>query len=109
MQLPHLVTLVDPLEVDDQYDNPNPALFYGPGAPRRDIRGYMQPAGSSEPVETGRQPEITTWRLFTFSPVGSREQVEWRGRTFRIDGEPLMWEPPFGRRRFWVLLIEVEG
>ncbi|WP_154697241.1 hypothetical protein [Lentzea guizhouensis] len=109
MQLPHIVTFVDPLEGEDQYGNPSPALFYGPGAPRRDVRGYMQPHTGSEPVEAGRQPVISRWRLFTYAPVGPRDQVEWRGRTFRIDGMPEVWEPAFGRPRFWVRLVEVEG
>jgi hypothetical protein len=69
----------------------------------------MQPRTSSDPVETGRQPKITRWRLFTFSAVGPRDRVEWRGRTFRVDGTPEMWEPAFGRTRFWVELVEVEG
>ncbi|MEU0886194.1 hypothetical protein ABZ345_47130 [Lentzea sp. NPDC005914] len=93
MQLPHIVTLVDPLEVEDQYGNPSPAADYGSGAPRRDVRGFMQPHTSTEPAETGRQPKITRWRLLTYSPAGGREQVEWRGRTFRVDGDPEMWEP----------------
>ncbi|KJK50422.1 hypothetical protein UK23_10495 [Lentzea aerocolonigenes] len=103
------MTFVDPVEVEDQYGNPNPQLQYGPDAPRRDVRGYMQPQTSAEPVETGRQAEVTRWRLFTYAAVGSREQVEWRGRTFRVDGTPEIWAPAFGPTRFWVKLVEVEG
>ncbi|TWP47432.1 hypothetical protein FKR81_32485 [Lentzea tibetensis] len=84
-------------------------LEYGPDSPRREIRGYMQPVTSDEPVEPGRQPVITTWRLFTFSPVGARERVEWKARPYRVDGEPEAWEPRPGRARYWVRLIEVEG
>ncbi|WP_154697153.1 hypothetical protein [Lentzea guizhouensis] len=85
------------MEAEDQYGNPAPALIYGPDAPRRDVRGYMQPHVSAEPAETGRQPVITRWRLFTYDQVGPREQAEWRGRTFRVDGTPEMWEPRYGR------------
>lgn len=69
----------------------------------------MQPHTSTESVETGCQPVITRWRLFTFSLVGPREQVEWRGQVFRVYGMPEMWEPAFCRTRFWGRLVEVEG
>ena len=109
MQLPHIVTFVDPVEVEDQYGNPNPELQYGPDALRRDVRGYMQPRDSSERVETGRQAKITRYRLFTYAAVGAWDRVEWRGRTFRIDGTPEIWAPAFGPTRVWVELVEVEG
>lgn len=74
MPLPHRLHVVTPAETTDEYDNPVPARNYGPPAARRTIRGLVKSGGSREPTEPGRQPVVTTWSLFTFSPITARER-----------------------------------
>lgn len=50
-----IVTFVDPREVEDQYPSLALVLAYGPGMPRSDVRGYLQPSTSTELTETRRQ------------------------------------------------------
>lgn len=84
-------------------------MEYGSDSPSREIRSYLPPVTSTEPVSTGRQPVITTWRTFTFHRVDVRERIEWRNRVFRVDGAPEAWELSLGRARYWARLVEVEG
>jgi hypothetical protein len=109
MQLPHRLVVITPVAVADEYDNPAPRLDYGPTAARREIWGRLQPAGSREDPQPGRQPLITTWRLFTFAPLNARERIEWRGRVFDVRGEPDAWSPRFGHTHYEATLTTVEG
>ncbi|SMD27068.1 head-tail adaptor protein [Kibdelosporangium aridum] len=93
MQLPHRLILVTPTELVDEYDNPTPALDYGPAAPRRTVWGLLQPTASAETAEPGRVPVTKSWRLFTVQPIATRERVEWNGRVLEIDGEPARTKP----------------
>ncbi len=101
--------MITPLLVVDEYDNPAPARDYGPAAPRRAIRGLMQPGGSTEPAAPHRQPVVTSWRLFTTAAVTARERIVWQGRTFEITGEPARWSPRFGHVHYEAVLTHVEG
>lgn len=109
MQLPHRLVVVTPVETTDEYDNPVPSRDYGPDAARRRIRGLVQPGGSSKPTEPGRQPVVTTWRLFTGSLIAARERIAWRDRVFEVDGEPAQWSPRPGHTHYEARLTQVEG
>lgn len=109
MQLPHPLVVITPIETTDAYDNPTPALDYGPTAPRRTIRAHVQPVASQESAEPGRAPVVTRWRAFTRAPIAARERVEWRGWVFEVDGAPDHWSPRFGHTHFEVVLRHVQG
>jgi hypothetical protein len=109
MRLPHILTVVSPVGVADEYGNPAPRLTYGPDAPRRVVPGLVQPDSSTEPVAPGRQPVVTSWRAFTSEPVAVRERIEWDGRTFEVMGEPARWSPRFGYVHYELTLTHVEG
>lgn len=101
--------MITPAETTDEYDNPAPAHDYGPDAARRAIWGLVQPGGSREPTAPGRQPVVSTWRLFTTSPVAARERIVWNGRVFEVSGEPATWAPRFGHTHYEARLTHVQG
>lgn len=109
MQFPHQLVVITPTEVVDAYDNPVPQLNYGPDAPRRTIRGLLQPGSSTEPALPGRQSVLTTWQLFTTAPIAARERAEWRGQVFEVSGEPSWWSPRFGHTHYEARLTHVTG
>ncbi|MFD6070315.1 phage head completion protein [Amycolatopsis lurida] len=109
MRFPHRLTVVTPVSVPDEYENPVPRLTYGPDAPRRTVAGFMQPGSSTEPAAPSRQAVVTGWRAFTAAPVTSRERIEWDGRTFEVSGEPARWSPRFGYVHYELTLTHVEG
>lgn len=109
MQLPHRLTLITPLGVVDEYGNPVLRLDYGPGAARRAIAGLMQPTGSAPNPEPGRTAVVSTWRLFTTSPVTARDRILWQGKVFQVTGEPSWWSPRFGHTHYEATLTHVEG
>ncbi|MER6665725.1 hypothetical protein ABT256_14375 [Amycolatopsis japonica] len=109
MRFPHLLIVVSPVGVADEYGNPVPRLVYGPNAPRRTVAGHVQPGGSTEPAAPGRQAVVTKWRAFTAAPVTARERIEWDGRTFEVSGEPARWSPRFGYVHYELTLTHVEG
>lgn len=73
------------------------------------MSGHLQPLGSTEPVEPGRRPVVTRWRLFTIEPVTARKRIEWRGRVLAIEGEPDPFEPRFRLVHYETRLRHVEG
>ena len=109
MQFPHQLEVITPTESTDAYDNPTPQLEYGPDAPRRTAWGLLQPGGSTEPVQPGRAPVVTTWRLFTGAPLGARERIVWHGRVFEVTGDPAYWSPRFGHTHYEARLTHVQG
>jgi hypothetical protein len=109
MQLPHRLTVISPVAVPDDYDNPNPRQDYGPLAPRRTVWANVQPDASTEPAAPARGPVVTGWRVFTYDPIGARERVVWNGRVCEVDGEPSRWSPRFGRVHYELVLRHVEG
>lgn len=109
VQLPHRLVVVNPVEVSDAYDNPVPELHYGSAASLRTVYAHVQPISSTEHAEPGRTPVITRWRVFTRSPIGAHERVEWRGLVLEVDGQPLEWAPRFGHTHFEVVLRQVRG
>jgi hypothetical protein len=62
--------------------------------------GLLQPGASTEPVQPGRTPVVTTWRLFTAAPIGARERIAWQGRVFEVTGEPSWWSPRLGHTHY---------
>jgi hypothetical protein len=109
MHLPHRLIVITPTELVDEYDNPTPALDYGPAAPRRILWGLLQPTGSTETAEPGRAPVTMSWRLFTLQAIGARERIEWNGRVLQVDGEPARWSPRFGHTHYEATVTAVEG
>ncbi|MEV6609903.1 hypothetical protein [Kutzneria sp. NPDC051319] len=112
MRLPHRLTVVTPAEVVDQYDNPTPALDYGPAAARRELDGLLQPRGDPRGTDTpeqGRQSREGLWWLFTAQPVTARERVEYGGAVYAVQGFPHRWEPRPGHVHYETTLTHVEG
>jgi hypothetical protein len=109
LYLPHLLTVITPVEVPDEYDNPAPRLDYGPAAPRRQVRGLLQPRTSTEQAEPGRHPVTATWWVLTFDPIRVRERVEYDGRFYAVTGEPEQWSPRPGRTHYEITLDHVDG
>lgn len=109
LYLPHLLTIITPVEVPDEYDNPTPGLDYGLAAPRRRIRGLLQPRTSTGQTEPGRQAITGTWWAFTLDPIHAREHVEFGGRLYAVDGEPELWMPRLGQVHYETMLDHVEG
>lgn len=96
----------------DEYGNPVPRLDYGPAAPRRAMRGLLQPRTSSEQAEhtePGRHAVTGTWWLLTFEPIRARERVEHDGRVYAVDGEPERWAPRPGHVHYETTLTHTEG
>ncbi|CRK55430.1 hypothetical protein [Alloactinosynnema sp. L-07] len=109
MQLPHRLTVVNPVEVMDAYGNPVPELHYGSAASLRTVYAHMQPLASTEHAEPGRAAVVSRWRVWAIEPIGPQERVEWRGMVFEVDGEPLVFTPRFGHTHFEIVLRRVEG
>lgn len=101
--------MITPAEVTDAYDNPTPQLEYGRDAPRRTLRGLLQPSTSTEPATLARQPVVTSWRLFTTAPLNARERIEWLGQVFEVDGDPSYWSPRFGHTHYETRLVHIHG
>lgn len=109
MQLPHRLVVLTPVATVDEYGNPVPRLDYGPGASLRTVYAHVQPISSAEHAEPGRSPVLSRWRVFTRSPIGAHERIEWRGLVLEVDGQPLSWAPRFGHTHFEVVLRHVAG
>jgi hypothetical protein len=62
-----------------------------PGTAHRTIAGLIQPTGLTFNLEPGRTALVTTWRLFTTSPVTARDRILWQGRIFQVTGQPSQW------------------
>lgn len=56
LNLPHQLIVITPREVPDAYDNPAPALDYGPGAPRRAVAGLLLPRDTARSGGTDPSP-----------------------------------------------------
>ncbi|MDT8910892.1 hypothetical protein [Amycolatopsis sp. PS_44_ISF1] len=114
MNLPHQLVVITPREVPDAYDNPAPALDYGPDAPRRAVAGLLLPrdtargSGGTDPTP-GRAPVTGAWWLLTTDPIRARERVLFDGRTFTVDGEPAQFAPRPGFTHYETVLTHTEG
>src|SRR5690554_5465643 len=58
----------------------------------------FDPGGSVEPVEVGREPVITSPKLyFTVRPdITAADRVRVRGDEFTVTGKPADWRSPWG-------------
>jgi hypothetical protein len=101
--------VISPIETPDEYDNPTPRLDYGPDAPRRPMRGLLQPRDSTDQAEPGRHAVTGTWWLLTFDPIRARERVVHNGRVYAVDGEPDHWSPRPGHVHYETTLTHTEG
>ncbi|MBP2479104.1 hypothetical protein JOF53_007976 [Crossiella equi] len=101
--------MITPREIPDAYGNPTPALDYGPDAPRRALRGLLQPRESTDAAEVGRHPVSAAWWLFTRDPVHARERIVFEGRTYQVQGTPQRWSPRQGHTHYETALRHVEG
>ncbi|WP_409182945.1 hypothetical protein F9C11_00245 [Amycolatopsis sp. VS8301801F10] len=113
LNLPHQLTVISPREVPDAYDNPTPALDYGPDAPRRPVAGLLLPrdnarTGGTEP-SPGRVAVTGGWWLLTAEPIHARERITHDGRTFTVEGEPAKFEPRPGFLHYETVLTHTEG
>lgn len=113
LNLPHLLTVISPREVPDAYDNPTPALDYGPDAPRRTVAGLLLPrdtvrTGGTESAP-GRVAVTAAWWLLTAEPIHARERITHDGRTFTVEGEPARFEPRAGFLHYEIVLTHTEG
>ncbi|AYN57660.1 head-to-tail stopper [Arthrobacter phage Kepler] len=91
------ITVVRPAWVTDGRGVRKPD--YGDAAARTVVPGCsVQPGASPELVQPGRT--TATIRFTVLAPpsvvVESADGVEYRGRLYAVDGEPLPWESPTG-------------
>lgn len=109
MNLPHQLIVITPREVPDAYDNPAPALDYGPDAPRRAVAGLLLPRGGDTEPSPGRVAVTGVWWLLTTDPIHARERITHNGRTLAVEGEPARFEPRPGFVHFETVLTHTEG
>lgn len=79
----------------DRYGNPE----YGDVQTVLPERAGFAPGGTSEPVEVGREPVITTPKLYflrQYPDLRRDDRVIVRGRTYLVDGDQADWIDPFG-------------
>ena len=91
------VTVVRPVWTTDARGNRK--ADYGAGATRVAVPGCsVQPGASPELVTDGR--DTTTIRWTVLAPpsvvVEAVDAVEYRGRLYAVDGEPMVWDSPTG-------------
>lgn len=110
MRLPHQLVVITPREVPDAYDNPTPALDYGPDAPRRTVAGLLLPRDTARTdASPGRAAVTGAWWLLTTDPIRARERVTVDGRTFAVEGEPAQFAPRPGFVHYETVLTHTEG
>lgn len=91
------ITVVDPVWTTDARNVRRPD--YGPAASRTVVEGCsVQPGASPELVPDGRATATIRWTVL--APAGTVVEaasgVEYRGRLYAVDGEPLVWDSPTG-------------
>lgn len=93
----------------DRYGNPIPGPTTG-----HQVHGCaIEPVGSQEPVEVGRQAIHT--RLTVYAPAGADvqagDQLDVRGRRYDVDGNPGLWRNPYTGRRAGIEIhcVQVRG
>jgi hypothetical protein len=113
LNLPHQLIVITPREVPDAYDNPAPALDYGPEAARRAVAGLLLPRDAARSGGTdsspGRVAVTGAWWLLTTELIHARERVLFDGRTFAVEGEPARFEPRPGFLHYETVLTHTEG
>jgi hypothetical protein len=109
VNLPHLVTTVEPAVVTDRRNDTT--LDYGDDATRvMDVPAWMQQTTQTE-TYTGRDERVTRYTLFTASTptMTALARIEWQGDTYRVDGKPNHLDNPNGYHHSEIPLILVEG
>lgn len=72
---------------------------YGDAATRTAVPGCsVQPGASPELVTDGRNTATIRWTVLAppGTVVEATSAVEYRGRLYKVDGEPLPWDSPTG-------------
>lgn len=93
----HEITVVRPAWITDARNVRKPD--YGEAAARTVVRGCsVQPGASPELVEAGRVTVTIRWTVLAPPgvDVGPSDAVEWRGKLYAVDGEPMVWDSPTG-------------
>lgn len=107
--LPHTLTVIDPSESTDGYGDTK-LTYEVPPASTRDIAAYVQPAGGDETATPERDAVTWDWTAYTNDlNVTARNRVEWRGRTYRVQGPGQLWETPEEPHHAELRLVAVEG
>jgi hypothetical protein len=80
----------------DAYDQP---ITTDEDTPLTPLAGF-DPGGSREPVEIGRQPTVTTpklyWQGTDTIDLTDQDQVLVLGKVYDVIGYPAVWNDPFG-------------
>jgi head-tail adaptor len=73
-------------------------LDWGAGAARATVEANVQPAGSSEATDGGRDRIIRRIRVWLHAgtDVAATDRIEWKGNAYEVDGEPDRWPDPTG-------------
>lgn len=74
-------------------------------------RAAFDPGGSREPVEQGRDPVITTPKLYfpaSWPDLAESDRVFVRGQAFTVQGTPADWKGPFAGPPFGGLVVELQ-
>lgn len=78
----------------DRYGNP----VYGWVDTVLPERAAFDPGGTREAVEVGRDPVVTTPKLYfiVHPDLASTDRLVVRGRVYTVQGDPAVWDDPFG-------------
>lgn len=73
-------------------------LDWGPAASRATVEANVQPAGTSEATDGGRDRVTRRIRVFLHAgtDVVATDRIEWGGAAWEVDGEPERWPDPTG-------------
>ena len=91
------ITVVHPVWTTDARNVRKPD--YGPAAGRTPVPGCsVQPGASPELVTDGRDTTAIRWTVLAPPSivVEATDAVEYRGRLYKVDGEPMVWDSPTG-------------
>jgi head-tail adaptor len=85
-----LVSVKRPAPAEDKYGDsvPGSPTTLGP------FPAHVQPAGSSESREPGRERSVRSYRVWLDGGVDVRatDKLVWKGLELEIDGEPDRWD-----------------
>lgn len=91
----------------DRYGNP----VYEYEDTALDEHAAFDPGGSREPVEQGRDPVVTTPKLYfpgTWPDLVESDRVIVRGQTYTVQGTPAEWLGPFAGPAIGGLVVELQ-
>lgn len=99
------ITLVHPVWTTDARNVRRPD--YGPAAERVVVPGCSVQPGASVELLGGRNSVAVRWSVYAppGTVVEATDAAEYRGRLYRVDGQPDLWPSPTGALDHVLLLL----